>query len=75
MEKAYDLKVLTAKLKARGLDFAEEAATIIVEETCDWITESAPISKTPYDDMLAIVIPPAKKMILEAVDKIDGEVG
>lgn len=74
-KKAYDLKVLTARFKARGLDLAEEAAAIIVEETCDWIVESAPISKTPYDDMLIIVIPPAKKMILETVDKIDGQEG
>lgn len=73
--KAYDVKVLTEKLKARGLDLAEEAATIIVEETFNWVAESAPISKTPYDDMLMVVIPPVKKMILTEVDKIDGQEG
>ena len=72
--KAYDLKVLTSKLKGRGLDFAEEAAAIMVEELSDWIVESAAISPTPFDDIAAIVMPTLKKEIMKQVDKINGEV-
>lgn len=72
-KKAYDIKELTAKLMRRGLVLAEDAAEIIVEETFDWIQESAPISATPYDDMLVVIVPPVKKMILDEVDKIDGK--
>lgn len=74
-KKAYDVKALAAKLKARGLDLAEEAAMIIVEETSDWVVESAAISATPFDDVLAVVMPTLKKEVAKQVDKIDGEVG
>ena len=74
-KKAYDVKVLLAKFKARGLDLAEEAAVMVVEETCDWVVESAVLSKTPYDDILSVAIPPLKAKVLESVDKIDGQEG
>ena len=73
--KAYDLKKLTERLKARGLDVAEEAAAVIVEELSDWVVESAPISKTPFDDVLVAVMPIMKKELLKVVDKIDGQEG
>lgn len=75
MEKAYDLKVLTEKLKARGLDLLEEQVIILVEELSDFVVESAVISKNPYDDIVAAVMPTIKKTILTAADKIDGQVG
>lgn len=75
MEKAYDLKALALKLKARGLDIAEDAAKIIVEETMDWTVESALKSENKVDDILAGVMPIAKKHVLELVDKIDGQEG
>lgn len=72
MEKAYDLKALVEKLKAKGLDVAEDAAKIVVEESFAWVEESAKLSATPYDDLLIAVIPVMKKEVLKAVDKIDG---
>lgn len=75
MEKAYELKALGLKLKARGLDLAEDAAKIIVEETLSWVGESAVMSPTPFDDVVAVVMPPLKGLILAQVDKIDGVVG
>lgn len=72
MEKAYDLKALVEKLKAKGLDVAEDAAKVIVEESFAWVEESAKLSATPYDDLLIAVIPVMKKEVLKAVDKIDG---
>ena len=75
MEKAYDVKVLLEKLKDRGLDLAEEAAVIVVEEVCDWVVESAAVSATPFDDVAAVVMPALKKEAVKLADKIDGEEG
>lgn len=74
-QKAYEIKVLIAKFKARGLDLAEEAARMIVEETCNWIVESAAISENKIDDVVALGIPQLKVIVLPLVDKIDGQVG
>jgi len=74
-KKAYDIKVLMAMYKAKGLDILEETAIMLIEETCDWIAESALISKTPFDDVAAIVMPSLKKMAIAQADKIDGKVG
>ena len=74
MEKAYDFKVLVEKLKARGLDLAEDAAGLMLEELCDWVVESSAVSATPFDDVLAVVMPTLKKEAAKMVDKIDGKV-
>jgi hypothetical protein len=75
MEKAYDPKALVEKLKLRGLDLAEDAAKILVEEVSAWLVESSVLSATPYDDIVAVVMPIIKKTVLEQVDKIDGKIG
>jgi hypothetical protein len=75
MGKAYDVKVLVEKLKAKGLDLAEETVKIIVGETIDWAVESAQVSSMPYDDVIALVAPQIKKKALELADKIDGQEG
>lgn len=74
MEKAYDLKILGERLKAKGLVVAEDAAEEIYKETKDWIEESARLSKTPYDDMALIVFPQLDNLVLPQIDKIDGQV-
>lgn len=73
--KPYDLAVLGQKLKAKGLDVAEESLKILVNETLDWVAESAPASPNKIDDVVAMAIPFIKPKILEAVDKIDGQEG
>lgn len=75
MEKAYDIKELGNKLKSKGLDLAEEGAKIVVEETLAWIEESAIKSPTPYDNIIAALIPTIKPLIMEEIDKIDGKEG
>lgn len=74
MEKAYDLKVLVASLKGRGLDIAEDAAGILVEELLNWVMVSAPLSKTPYDDILIAILPIMKSELFKQIDRIDGKV-
>lgn len=75
MTTAYDIKALLEKLKGRGLDLAEEAAKIVVEETFGWVEESAKLSKTPFDDMGLIVLPQLKALALAGVDRLDGQAG
>lgn len=72
MTKAYDVKVLIARYKEKGLDIAEEAAKILLEETFDWVEESAKLSPNVYDDAGLLIVPTAKKFVLEAIDKVDG---
>lgn len=75
MQKAYDLNDLVQKLKARGLDVAEEGAKVIVEETSGWIVESAALSENKIDDVVALGMPHLQKLALGLVDKIDGKEG
>lgn len=74
-KKAYDLKDLAAKCKEKGLDVAEEGAKVLVQSVFEWVKESAALSKTPYDDMVMVVMPQLEKMALSEVDKIDGHEG
>lgn len=75
MEKAYDTKVLVEKLKAKGLDLAEDAAVIALGEVLDWFKESATASENKYDDIILAVLPLIEQAALEQIDKIDGEAG
>jgi hypothetical protein len=75
MEKAFDVKVLAEKLKVRGLDVAEEAAKILVEEVLAWTEESVKLTENKFDDMLLVVLPQVKSYALAQVDKIDGKEG
>lgn len=71
MEQAYDLKVLVDKLKARGLELTEETAKGAIVDVCDWLEQSAKVSKTPWDDVALVVLPQAKVMALGAAEKIN----
>lgn len=73
--KAYDLKELAKELKSHGLDVAEEGAEAVVKSFFSWVKKSAPLSKTPYDDMAMVIVPQIEKQILALVDKIDGQEG
>lgn len=75
LKEAYDVKALGKKLEGRGLDLAEEGAKIVLEEVLVWISESASKSETPFDDIVATVLPLVKDEVLKQIDKIDGEVG
>lgn len=75
MEKAYDLKDLAEKAKAKGLDIAEDAAVHLIDVVFDWLDESAGMSENVYDDILRSVYPLARAEAKKAADKIDGQVG
>lgn len=75
MEKAYDTKALVEKLKAKGMDVAEDAAILAVTEVMAWFKESALLSENKYDDLVLGVLPLIETEILKLVDKIDGKEG
>jgi hypothetical protein len=75
MEKAFESKALVEKLKSRGLDVAEEAAKVLVEEVLDWAQASVLMTENKFDDLVAPFIPQVKEAALKAIDKIDGKVG
>lgn len=75
MTKAFDTAALAERLKAKGLDVAEEAVKILVTETLDWTSESCLLHESPFVKMGAPVILAVKPIVLEQVDKIDGKVG
>jgi DNA-binding transcriptional ArsR family regulator len=75
MTKAYDLKVLGERLKEAGLveveDMAEKTYLIVKE----WMKESAPLSATKMDDMVAPLYDHLDPFVLPKVDRLDGQVG
>jgi hypothetical protein len=66
---------LLADLKAQGLDVAEDALKGIVEAVFGAVEKLIQASPNKYDDMLLAFLPLAKPMVLELVDKVDGQVG
>jgi hypothetical protein len=75
MVTAYDIKNLVERYKAKGLDIGEDVARELLEETFDWLTESAEVSSNSYDNVMAVMYPVLKKEMLVQVDKIDCKVG
>lgn len=70
MEKAYDLKVLEAKLKEKGMPVLEGAALAVVDSVFEWIEESAKVSETKVDDVMAGLLPSVKDWVHAKVDEI-----
>jgi len=75
MEKAYDTKDLLKKLEERGLDLAEDAAALVLEEVLNWFENSAKMSENKYDDLVIAIIPMLREEVLKQIDRIDGEEG
>lgn len=75
MTEAYDLKDLGEKLKAEGLDLAEDAAGKAYKAIMAWFKESAALSANPFDDMVAGFSAQIDGIVMPQIDKIDGKVG
>jgi hypothetical protein len=74
-EMIMDFSKLAEKLKEQGLDLAEDAAVLVVEAVFSWAEEQVSLSENKYDDLLLVVLPIVKPMLLAEVDKIDGKEG
>lgn len=75
MTQPFDTKDLVAKLKAKGLDVAEELVATLANEVLDWTSESCLLHTNPIVKMGAGVVSAVKPIIMEQIDKIDGQVG
>jgi hypothetical protein len=64
--------IIVAKLKARGLNIAEDAAGEAVKALFEAIQEYVTSSPNKYDDLSLAVLPAVQAMVLKEVDKIDG---
>lgn len=75
MDSKQALEILSKRLKARGLDVAEDAVKVLVEEVFGSVEEIIKLSENKYDDMLLLALPKAQQVLLGYADKIDGKVG
>lgn len=75
MDKAYDLDALLKELKEQGLDLAEESAVLVYKALMNWLEASARASANPFDDVVLLVRKQVDEIVLDAIDRIDGEVG
>jgi hypothetical protein len=75
MEKAYDLKDLGLKLKAAGLPIAEEAlehaGAKVYQAFKQWAKESAVVSETKIDDVVAPFYDQLDPMVIPLIEKLD----
>jgi hypothetical protein len=72
---AYEIEKLTAKLKAKGLDVAEEGARVVLDAVVEYIEEGAVESENKLDDILVPLVVALKPLAEKAIDKIDGKEG
>lgn len=73
---AYKLDGLVEKLKEKGLDLAEDAVKIIVDEVAVWADAEAMKGEHGFVDVaVKALIPLAKPLLDDQVDKIDSKEG
>lgn len=75
MEKAYDVKALGEKLKAKGLVAVEASVEEVGKEvyaaTKEWLKESAALSKTTVDDLVVPFIDKLDETVNKAIEGLD----
>ena len=71
MEKPYDFKNLLERLKAEGIEVAEETAKAFIKTLFPWLTESALMSENKFDDVFAALYPLAEQQILGLAENIN----
>lgn len=72
--KAWELKNLIDRLKARGLSQAEAVLKVFAAESLDWASESLMLSEKPYLKFCGPMVAGAKPLLLQQLDKIDGKI-
>lgn len=75
MEKAYDVKALLEKCRAKGGPEAEKLAKANFEAMMEWLEESAVMSENKIDDVaVPLATATLKPIVMKALDQIDGAV-
>lgn len=75
MEKAYDVKVLLESIKSDGLELAEQELGLVYKHLKQWVKDSAPLSDSKIDDILAPFVDQLDPILLPLIDKVDGQLG
>jgi hypothetical protein len=76
MEKAFDLKDLEARLKAKGLVAVEGLAEVVANEVFEWAEASCLIHENAFVKAIGVqAIQIVKPLAMGAIDKIDGQPG
>lgn len=75
MVKAYDVADLLERCKADGLDLAEQEVGKLYVHLKEWFVESAAMSESKIDDVIAPFVNQLDPIMLPLIDKIDGQVG
>ena len=70
MPKAWDLKDLLAKVKAKGVEPLKVTLKAANESLCDWTTESCALSENKIVKFLGAVPAVVKPIINDQIDKI-----
>lgn len=69
------LKMVLDKLKAEGLDIAEESAGKVVKAVFAGVRDYVTQSENKFDDLALAVLPPVEALVMREIDKIDGQPG
>ncbi len=75
MDKPFDTKNLVERVKAKGLDLAEDMVEMLATEVFSWTEESLAIHPNTYVKFAIPVVQTVKPMIMEKIDNIDGKKG
>jgi len=70
-----DFKLLLDDLKSKGLDMGEDVAKELVISVFDWLSAEVAKTDNKVDDLLLAVLPVVRPMLMDLIDKIDGEEG
>jgi hypothetical protein len=69
----YSLQALGEKLKAQGLPMLEDGAEKAYAAMKEWLQESSAATSSPVDDMVVSLLPALDKVVVPALEKIDGQ--
>lgn len=71
MEKPFDVKDLGEKLKAAGLELAEENVKVLLPIFLDWIEDSVKMTENKFDDFFMMARPQIEAVLMPAIEKIN----
>jgi len=71
MKEAYDLKALGDKLKAQGLELAEDGAENVYVSVKEWLKESAEKSTNAIDNVVTSFLDQLDPVVLPLIDEIN----
>jgi len=68
-------KQAVANLKAKGIEVAEDALVLLLDEVLDYAAKKVIETENKFDDMLIAVLPIIKSQLVDLIDKVDGKEG